>query len=348
MADTTNYGMLGNIASGIREGLTAYQTTQNMNRQQQIENLLTGVQTNPITGDLDYTPQKKQELAVKAALTQRQADKLDPNSEISQNTRNTFKNILGPKGAGAIGDNSSAADLEDTGVGGLIKTKLQGENSADVAMTKGLMMANAYGSKAQDREDKNHSQALQQTQSFLESARGNPEVAQAQKDMYAAKKLDSLANLYGDPNKLSPAQVQLAASEVAKIASGGVPASHELQGLNPSTVPKSLAEAAQYFSNNPQAANSGAFVKQLQDYTSALKADAQGVIKEKFGRVIETRKKQLGDDNYQTLKDQYLAPFDTQAPTQGLVGSGGASAQPQTKVIGNKTYVKVPGGWQEQ
>jgi hypothetical protein len=152
-------------------------------------------------------------------------------------------------------------------------------------------------------------QTLQQTQSMLESARGNPAVAQAQKDIYAASKFESLANLNGDPNKLNPAQVQLAAMEVAKIASGGVPTAHELQGLTPSSIPGGLAAAAQKFVNHPVAANQGAFVNAMRDYTTALKRDAQEVVKEKYGRVIESRRVQLGDSNYQTLQKQYMEPF---------------------------------------
>jgi hypothetical protein len=163
-------------------------------------------------------------------------------------------------------------------------------------------------------------QALQQTQSILESARGNPAVAQAQKDLYAAQKFESLVNLYGDPNRLNPQQVQLAASEVGKIATGGVPTSHELQGLNQATLPSGIASLAQAAFNHPQGAEAGAFVKALGDYVSSLKKDAQGVIKEKYGRVIETRRGQLGEQHYNDLKAQYLDP---------LMDQGKSVAHPQ-------------------
>lgn len=160
-------------------------------------------------------------------------------------------------------------------------------------------------------------QALQQTQSILESARGNPEVGQALKDRYAAKKFEGLVDLYGDPNKLSPEQVQMAASEVAKIATGGVPTHSELQGLLPTSIPMGLAKLAATVSNNPQSAEAGEFVKRMGDYVGALKKDANGVIKEKFGRVIETRRGQLGDQHYKDLKAQYLDPLNEKPKAAG-------------------------------
>lgn len=180
-------------------------------------------------------------------------------------------------------------------------------------------------------------QALYQTQQMLESARGNPAVQQAQKDLYAAKKFDSLVNLYGDPDKLNPAQVQLAATEVAKIASGGIPSNEELKGLNPSTIPSGLASLAQKVSNNPQGAEAGAFVKALGDYVGALKNDAISQVRDKYGRVIETQRGRVGDANYKTLKSQYLDPMEQMAKS-------GATAPSDNTPIGTtaKTKSGVP------
>jgi hypothetical protein len=166
--------------------------------------------------------------------------------------------------------------------------------------------------------------ALNQVVTQLESARGNPAVQQAQKDIYAAKKFESLVNLYGDPNKLNPQQVQLAATEVAKMASGGVPSIHELQGLNPGTLPKKLAELAQYVMNNPQSAQAGEFVKALGGYVGALKKDAIGIVKDKYGRVIEVQSSRIGKDNAKLLKQQYVDPLLSEekvtAKSPGMAG----------------------------
>jgi len=153
--------------------------------------------------------------------------------------------------------------------------------------------------------------------SRLEQMRGSPAAAQAEKDIYAAQKVNSLVNLYGDPNKLNPQQVQLVASEVAKIASGGVPSIHELEGLNPSTIPKSLAELAQKFANKPIAADQGAFVKAMKDYTDSLTKDAKAVISDRYGRILKPYESTYGKHPvFQGYQDQYLNRFNQQEQLQ--------------------------------
>lgn len=161
------------------------------------------------------------------------------------------------------------------------------------------------GSKGSNDQNK----ALQQATQLLESARGNPAAAQAEKDLYAASKAKSLSNLYGDPDKLSPQMAQLLYSEVAKIAAGNAPTEAELQGLNPGALQGKLAGPWQKLSNEPTPANAGAFIKQYQDYADALGKDAQKVLEDKYTRIIEPRKDQLGDVNYKALQDQYTNRF---------------------------------------
>jgi hypothetical protein len=55
----TNYGMLNNIASGVKEAMTAYQTNKTLQRQEQMQNLLQGARENPETGELEYTDEMK-------------------------------------------------------------------------------------------------------------------------------------------------------------------------------------------------------------------------------------------------------------------------------------------------
>lgn len=229
--------------------------------------------------------------------------KSDPNSDIS-----TYYRGIANKYGFQAPEGTSASTLE--------KVLPNIEKYAQLKENQKLRQAMVQQANDKKTTDKQNSY-MGQTISTLESARGNAAVQQAQKDFYSAQKAESLANLYGDPNKLSPQQVQLLASEVAKIAQGGVPSMHELDGLNPKTIPSGLAKMAQAVSNNPEPAQAGAFVKQYLDYTGALKKDAQSVIKDKFGRVIESNKGRIGDDNYDTLQDRYMKPFlDQQKATE--------------------------------
>lgn len=47
-------------------------------------------------------------------------------------------------------------------------------------------------------------------------------------------------------------------------------------------------------------------------------------------------------------KDAKGAFFDSQGTLKGFSGAMPRQEKPQTKIVGEKTYVKVPGGWQEQ
>lgn len=152
----------------------------------------------------------------------------------------------------------------------------------------------------------------------LDSVRGDPAVKQAETDIYNAEKANALANLYGDPNKLSPQMTKLLVSEVGKIAQGGAPTMHELEGLTPNTLNTVLASGWSKLTNAPTPANAGAFVKQYQDYANTLEKGAQNTIMSKYGRVLNTHKDHLSEGDYKKLDDQYLGRFkpkeDTKAP----------------------------------
>lgn len=157
--------------------------------------------------------------------------------------------------------------------------------------------------------NKNQNNAWNKTQSMLESARGNPAASQAEKDLYASQKANTLFNKYSDPNQMSNQETQLYATEIAKMASGGVPSIHELQGLNPNTLPASLSSIASKYANEPTSANAGEFMKRFKSYSDGLATDAQQVIQDKYGRVIETNKDAIGPRHYAQAKDQYINRF---------------------------------------
>jgi hypothetical protein len=266
------------------------------------------------------------------ALTDKEKD--DPNSQASANMRKVA--AITSKSLGFnIPDNLSYNQIKDI-LPGIERFSTAKDNrdakSADLAQKYEMM--NLYKQKMGiDKASGAQDKALLSTQQLLESARGNPAAAQAEKDMYSADKAKSLATLYGDPNKLPPQMVQMLASEVAKIASGGAPTMHELDGLNPQTLRGRFADISQKLTNSPTQANAGEFIKQYQDYANALTKDAQKVIQDKYGRVIESRKGQLGDSNYKALQDHYLNRFAVSP--KDLTTSSTTGAYP--KVVVNKT-----------
>jgi hypothetical protein len=248
--------------------------------------------------DVGLARQKAQaQLEKEVADSKYMSDARDPNSDLSKRTQSAI---------GGLGFSKEAEGLSYDQAQKIAPLLEKSQEAQMRSADRRYVRESAQDAKHGAGQDK----TLQNVMGILESARGNPAVGQAEKDLYASDKAKSLANLYGDPNNLSSSQVNLLVSEIGKIASGGVPSMHELDGLTPGTLTGSLATAWGKLSNSPTKANAGEFVKQYQDYANALSSDAKKVIKDKYGRVIESRKSQLGDENYNALKAQYLDRFN--------------------------------------
>lgn len=245
--------------------------------------------------------QKQAQDALLEIKAQKELAAHDPNSAESIAFRKSlgqFPSIV--KAFGSDFDQVSAADREN--IFNLVKLK----EMQETRRMQGEQIAEAKNAAREKAATDKQNQALTQTQGLLESARGNPEVQQALKDRYAASKAAALISENYDPNKMTPQQVHLLQSEVSKIATGGVPSVAEMQALNPGTLKQKFAEVSQKLLNQPTAANAGAFIKQYQTYLNDLNKNAQEVIDNKFGRVIEARKNIVGPENYKSLQEQYL------------------------------------------
>lgn len=225
----------------------------------------------------------------------------------------------------------------------MTQDKIQQRN--DQAQMMAELKKQGNESKATDVQNKTYQKVAQQ----MEQLRGSPAVIQAEKDMYAADKADSLANMYGDPSKLSNSQVHLLASEVGKIAAGGVSSQAELNGITPDTLRGKLAGVTEKFTNSPSPANAQDFIKQYTDYTHALRKDAQKTVTDRYGRILNANKSQLGDDNVKALQDVYMNRFGAPdaapaaAPAPGSPQQAGkAPAQPKTIQQNGFTYTLNP------
>jgi hypothetical protein len=276
----------------------------------------------------------------------------DPGSDVSKVTQAYLKSKgIDPK-------NSSAANLFK------VAPFLQKDQALQVGIQKALLAANTkkeVASSNQASMDKRaasrnaiekqkadamgdqkvqvgQDRALAQTKTMLESARGNAAVQQAQKDLYSTKKVNSLLNIYPDLDKVPDAQVSLVIGEIAKIAQGGVPPGHEQDSLKPNTPESKLTKLWGQLNNEPTGANLGAYLKEFKKYNDVLANDAQDVIKDKFGRVIESSKKQLGDGNYKSLQEQYMKPL------QELSSAKGNHAPGSVVSVKGKKYIVGPDG----
>lgn len=252
--------------------------------------------------------------ALQAMQVADEKEKNDPNSSVSQLARQVMAST-GKQAGINLGDISklNASQIEKSPVWKAIETTEQIKSRQAIAEQNNLYRQSLMGNKLGQQQLKNFNQTGQQ----LEQMRGSPAVAQAEKDLYASQKANSLANLYGDPNKLSQSQVNLMAQEIGKIAAGGVSSQAELDGITPHTLTGKMSQYTTNLTNNPTPANAAAFVKQYQDYAGALANDAQKTITDRYGRILNPAKKaELTDEQNKALEDQYLNRFkqQTRAP----------------------------------
>jgi hypothetical protein len=158
----------------------------------------------------------------------------------------------------------------------------------------------------------------------LESLRGNPAQQQAETNLLNIKKFNSGLNIKGDPNNLNPQLVNLLTAEASKIATGGVPTAAEMAGLKQSTLPSTLASAAQALLNSPSPAKQGAFLKEIKAYNDAIAKDSQDEILGKYKRVLNVANAQFSKNpRIQAANKEYLGRFEDQTQQAGgpAVGS---------------------------
>lgn len=306
--DTIARGVAGRFETPATEGFYKQQAE---NAQAPVQNIIQG----------------RQGVAQNAAFAQSQEAE-DPNSAVAKNLRDIYAPTMKRFGM----DPTVLSEMSPNQIKSFMQQPLEYQARLASVEAGKQLMADSKSTAAGAKRDADQDKSLQSTQQLLESARGNPAAAQAEKDIYAAQKAKSLANIYGDPDKLSMPQVKLLASEIGKIASGGAPTMGELEGITPNTLIGRLSTVTSSLLNQPTPAHAAAFVKQYQDYANVLTKDAQKVIEDKYGRVIESRKGQLGVENYASLKTQYLDRFKNDNAGAGASSPAALSPEDQQAI----------------
>lgn len=154
-----NYGLMGDMASGIKEGMIAYHTNQQMQRSNQLQNLLTGVQPDE-NGQLQFTPERQTEIEnerkAKGLLAQHQMDMFNEESPISKQYTQAFKsNGL------QVPDHPTASTLKE--LMPLYSTKMKSDASSKLAGARLDLSANRFD----EQQNKNAGQVGMQFENQL-------------------------------------------------------------------------------------------------------------------------------------------------------------------------------------
>ncbi len=200
----------------------------------------------------------------------------------------------------------------------------------------------------------NQNKNMQDTMAAFESMRGSDAAKKAENNLFSSAKINSLATLYKDPNNLSQAQVNLLHEELGTMASGGVPTSDMLKGLNPNTFTGKASETYGRFMNEPTPANAAAFVKQAKQYSDAIANDARNFLIPRYNSILEMKRGSLTSDQQkvveQQIKNKLSGSVEPGTPFSQMGNQNQGSSIPEgsTKSWGGSDW-KVQGGhWVKQ
>ncbi len=348
--------MLNNIASGVKEGLIGFQTAQNLRRQEdQLDREQASADANSPESQAAVKFFNDQGVTVQPGTSAKQlkdysgflgnkerADALSYQQQKedraagydtpgSPQSKMAFQTLLAahPEKAAqlkqqGLDENSLSFNAVKQLMGtydkqsGLVnKLDVQGsKNQGLINKVKATQGANPNGYASEKDFDK--------TVAMLNSARGDKGTAQAMNDLYSASKAKGLVSLFKDPNNMTTSDVTLLQSEIAKIATGGVPAHAEMQALSNPTLQSKLAPIITAFTNEPTPANAGAFVNHYMQYVNQLGEDARQQLSQRTGALIGT--KNFSPDQLKRLQGM-VGRYAPSSPQQGsgLIGQQGSS-----------------------
>lgn len=101
----------------------------------------------------------------------------------------------------------------------------------------------------------------------------------AKNNLLAVKNAQSLVNEAADPNEITNLMLPLLAVESAKLAAGKAPTAEEMSHMLPQNRLTAMAKSISYLTGQPEAANQGEFVEQLNRYLEDLKKNSVENIK---------------------------------------------------------------------
>lgn len=249
-----------------------------------------------------------------------------PGSDLNTATAARLKALF-PEYVGKMDlSNASYKELQDTAK--LIEQRTGIDTKKDMAKIKADQMKYSADLLAQYRQQKAESDKAKadqkQQDTFAKNdadvakqmvaPRGNRALQQAQLNMLSADNARSL--LKGkDLDKLTNQDIQLLNSEIAKIATGGVPTESGVQHLLSPTLEKKAAEFTQFLSNNPTPAMAGAFLKKNKQYLDELYNNSANKVSDYQENILKANKGRLTPEAYERqAQDNKIFQYRTYSP----------------------------------
>ena len=100
----------------------------------------------------------------------------------------------------------------------------------------------------------------------------------AKNNLLAIKNAQSLINEKANPDEITNSMIPLLAAEAAKVTSGKAPTEEEMRHMTPENRNAASARMLSWITGNPEAANQGEYIEQMNKYLNDLKINSMEAI----------------------------------------------------------------------
>ncbi len=326
MAD---YGLIGGIGQGLQQGLLAYQRTKQLNRENQIQNLTSGVEQDD-NGNLKLNDQQQQLRQAQGLKSKADIDSYDPNSQKSINTRNLARQVMSkslPGSEKAITEDMSAAELNAEN--GLVGKAVSGGLGMQGSQIKASAMMGAAAGKNQSFADRDAVQVSKDYETTLKPYR------QVGEDV---NKIEGTLNTKDKNGKplITAQQMGDVNAAIARIYSPNHMSDATVNRTEYESAPSTFAKALQKWTANPEDIGSRQLIDHILDQAHHL-ANVSNENAERERQSLDSgytnlqvpSAKKTAQDKSADFHKRFSVKYPERGDAQGLLGQSNGNAHPQ-------------------
>lgn len=258
--------------------------------------LNSGITGNSVTGPAKVNTtgldaiQKNAQAPIEQYKQNLENEKNDPNSSYSKGLQQFISPTmekLGIKNQGPL----SGAIVEK--IAPWLVSEYNKKIAADATAAKAATLSKDRQDKADDKDSEKSDKAYTDLTQKYNTFRGNQEVQQS---ATALRNIKNAQSLIAQGN-LTPEYARMLATEISKIASGGVPTEAGVKELIPHNAQTQLAKFSEFLTSNPSPVQQKEWMKVHGQYLGELLKNSQGIVDEYHADMYRGYRGRISDDN---------------------------------------------------
>lgn len=230
-------------------------------------------------------------------------EKDDPNSAASKSIRAIAQREL--KG---IGMNIDLGNMSYAQIKNIFPEIERRAERLETAKYRQAALNVAKSQKEETKRSDDQRKAFTSLNKDIVNFRGNTAAKVAAENQLRISQALSLAER-GD--NLSPQELQLLASEIARVAQGGAPTISGIKEVTPVTLRTKLSKVSSFLMNRPSPAKANEFIKRNIQYLKEMQENSNNVIHEYQGRTAAAYLKRLNPEDKKEFMYSYpdIVPY---------------------------------------